>query len=254
MALSPLKRKPLRNPGQGLDEEIQSLFEDKLFSYFWFTGAFFILALMEWYGTLTSSPRRPWLFTVAAIVTLAWSAWKIVRLKRHIAALKQGRDGERAVGHFLERLRATGAQILHDIPGDDFNLDHVVISERGVFVIETKTWSKSTSDAEVCLRDGEIVVGGYKPDRDPIRQVQAQISWVIGTLEQSTGKRFPVKGALVFPGWFVDPKLKNAFDGLWVLEPKALPSFIEQESVKLTRPDVFLITSRLSQLVQSRAG
>jgi hypothetical protein len=249
---SPLKRKPLRNPGQALDEEIQRLFEDKVFSYFWFAGGFFILALMEWYGYLTSSPRRPWLFTCGAFVMLAWATWKIIPLKRHIAGLKQGRDGERAVGQFLERLRSTGAQILHDIPGDDFNLDHVVISERGIFVVETKTWSKPAPDAEVRLRNGEILVDGYKPERDPVRQVQAQISWLARTLEESTGNRFPVRGALVFPGWFVDPELKNAFEGLWVLEPKALPSFIDKEPIRLSRADVFLVTSRLSQLVQQK--
>jgi hypothetical protein len=152
---SPLKRKPLRNPGQTLDEEIQRLFEDKVFSYLWFVGGFFILALMEWYGYLTSSPRRPWLFTCAALVTLAWAAWKIVPLRRHIAGLKQGRDGERAVGHFLERLRSTGAHVLHDIPGDDFNLDHVVISERGIFVVETKT--KDRKKAKEWGSKGKVV-------------------------------------------------------------------------------------------------
>jgi hypothetical protein len=250
--VSPLKRKPLRNPGQTLDEEIQSLFEDKLFSYFWFTGGFTILAMMEWFGYLTASPRRPWLFTCVAIFALAWSTWRIIPLRRHIASLKQGRDGERAVGQFLERLRATGAQILHDVPGSDFNLDHVVISERGIFVVETKTWSKPTPDASVSISNGEILVGGRRPDRDPVRQVQAQIAWLGGTLEESTGKKWPICGALVFPGWFVAPELKNAFERMWVLEPKALPAFIEQEPIRLSRPDVFLVTSRLSQLV--RAG
>jgi hypothetical protein len=251
-ALSPLKRKPLRNPGQSLDEEIQSLLDDKVFSYLWFTGAFIIIAIMEWFGHLTASPRQPWLFTCAALLTLAWATLRIIPLKRRIANLKQGRDGERAVGQFLERLRSGGAQILHDIPGDEFNLDHVVISERGIFVVETKTWSKPTPDSAVSISNGEILVAGRKPERDPIRQVQAQIAWLARTLEESTGKKWPVRGALVFPGWFVAPELKNAFDGMWVLEPKMLPGFIEQEPQRLSRPDVFLATSRLSAVIWSK--
>ena len=35
------------------------------------------------------------------------------------------------VGQFLERLRASGGQVLHDIPVDGFNLDHVGISLTG---------------------------------------------------------------------------------------------------------------------------
>lgn len=252
MAFPPLKRKPLRNPGQGLDEEIQKILEDKVFSYFWFTGAFIVIAVMEWVGYLTGSPRQPWLFTTVAMILLGWTTWRIIPLKRYIANLRLGRDGERAVGQFLERLRAAGAQILHDIPGDDFNLDHVVISERGILVVETKTRSKPTPNAQVSLSNGEILVGGYKPDRDPIRQLNAQVAWLARTLEESTGKKWHVRGALVFPGWFVAPELKNAFDGLWVLEPKALPAFIEHEPIRLTRSDVYLATSCLSQLVQAK--
>jgi hypothetical protein len=43
--------------------------------------------------------------------------------------LMQGREGEKAVGQYLERLRARGYQVLHDIPGENFNIDHVLIGQ-----------------------------------------------------------------------------------------------------------------------------
>lgn len=42
-----------------------------------------------------------------------------------------------------------GVRFFHDVPADGFNLDHVVISPRWIYVIETKTISKSAGDARV---------------------------------------------------------------------------------------------------------
>lgn len=250
-AMSPLKGKPLRIPGQSLDEQIQSIVDDKVLTYLWYVGGFALIAVMEWIGYLTNSPRRPWLYTCLFVAALAYAAWKIIPLRREVQALRLGRDGERAVGQYLERLRTSGAHILHDLPGDGFNLDHVVISDRGIFVIETKTWSKPKGDAKIGLQDGELTVAGRKPDRDPVRQVQAQMAWLARTLEEMTGKKWPVRGALVFPGWFVAPDLRNAFEGMWVLEPKALPSFIAHEPVRLQRSDVYLANSCLARWIRS---
>jgi hypothetical protein len=58
--------------------------------------------------------------------------------------LRQGIEGEKAVGQFLERLREQRYQVFHDLVGDGFNVDHVLIGPAGVFTIETKTSSPST--------------------------------------------------------------------------------------------------------------
>ena len=44
---SPLKAKPLRNPGQGLDEELQRIFDDQALPYFWFPAVLCVLAAVE---------------------------------------------------------------------------------------------------------------------------------------------------------------------------------------------------------------
>jgi hypothetical protein len=71
-----------------------------------------------------------------------------------------------------------GARIFHDIPGDGFSLDHVVISTHGLFVIETKTWSKRSPDDRVTFDGTRLLVGGRTPSRDPIRQVRAASDWL----------------------------------------------------------------------------
>jgi len=126
--LSPLKAPPLRNPGESVDQEIRRWLDDRLMEPLFFAGGFFLIASMEWIGYLTHAPRRPVLFTAVALIVMAIAAYRVVIIRSKVRQLRLGRDGERCVGQFLERLRESGAQVFHDIPGPGFNLDHVVIA------------------------------------------------------------------------------------------------------------------------------
>jgi hypothetical protein len=249
---SPLRTKPLRHAGQSLDEELLSLWDDRGMGYCLFAGGFLIVAVLEWVGYALNVPRRPWLFTAVAIVAVAIATVQILRLRKQAQNIRLGRDGERLVGQFLEELRVDGASVFHDVPGDGFNLDHVVISDRGVIVIETKTRSKPSPDAKVTFDGDDLLVAGRKPDRDPIRQVRAEVSWLLELLRQSTGKSFPMRGAVVFPYWWVERAPESVNKDVWVLEPKALPAFIRHEAVKLAEADVKLATFHLSQYIRSK--
>jgi hypothetical protein len=248
---SPLKDSPLRNPGQGLDERIQHLLDEKVFSYLWYAGGLTLLALMEWVGYLTNMPRRPWLFSATAILVIAWAAWRIIPLRTQIRHLKQGRDGERVVGQFLERLRAEGAHVFHDVQGDDFNLDHVVVCRRGIFVVETKTLSKPHSRATIRFEGENIFVAGRLMDPSPIIQVRAQVAWLTRMLSESTGRTFTVKGSVVFPGWFVEPPAKGLRPEPWVLSARALPAFIDHEPERLKPDEVALASYHLSRFIRT---
>ena len=251
---SPLKGRPLRNPGQGLDEELQRLWDDRASTYFWFAAVFVLLAGMEWLAYLWEAPRQPKTFTVVAIAISLYSGLRLMQLSRLSKRLKLGRDGERAVGQFLEGLRVHGARIFHDVPAEGFNLDHVVIAQQGMFVVETKTWSKPHPEARVTFDGSTLRVAGRAPDRDPIQQVRSEIAWLTRMLEESTGRRFPVRGAVVFPGWFVEPMTAEAKREVWVLEPKALPAFIEREDAVIAESDVALAAYHLSRYVRSSDG
>jgi hypothetical protein len=251
---SPLKGRPLRNPGQGLDEELQRLRDDQAAPYFWFAAVFVLLAGMEWLAYLRDAPRQPVTFTVVAVAISTYSGLRLWQLRRQSRRLKLGRDGERAVGQFLEGLRVHGARIFHDVPAEGFNLDHVVIAQQGVFVIETKTWSKRHPDARITFDGSKVLKDGHAPDRDPVAQVRGEVSWLKRTLEESTGKALPIRGVVVFPGWFVEPMTAEAKREVWVLEPKALPAFIEQEDAVIAESDVALAAYHLSRYVRSSEG
>lgn len=166
--------------------------------------------------------------------------------------LKQGRDGELAVGQYLERLRATGAQVFHDIPGEGFNIDHVVIHASGVYVIETKTYSKPDKGRAVITYDGQgVQVMGRATDNKPVIQAQAAASWIAQLIKESTGRKLPVRAVLVFPGWFIEPTADAKLSDIWVLNPKALPAFIDKTNPVIADDDVRLASYHLSRYIRN---
>jgi len=57
----------------------------------------------------------------------------------------------------------------------------------------------------------------------------------------------------VFPGWFVEPLVGAAKFDVWVLEPKALPAFIDNEPDRIPPPDVALAAFHLSRYIRATA-
>jgi hypothetical protein len=83
-----------------------------------------------------------------------------------------------------------------------------------------------------------------------VSQVRALGHWLRDLLAESTNRRFPVKCAVVFPGWFVESRGKNN-GAVWVLNHKGLPAFIENEPIVLKTEDVALVSSRISSHMQT---
>ena len=252
---SPLEDPPLRNPGQSLDAEIQRLNLDRLLPYVMVPSmlvAFALIELMRYYRPL---PPSPWIAVTAALLAVISSCFKVPRLRSKVRALKLGRDGEKVVGQSLEELRSDGAIVLHDITSNGFNVDHVVIAPNGIFVIETKTRSKPNGRRGTIKYDGDtVLVDGKAPDRDPIRQVKANNSWIQELICESTGKSFPVRPVVLFPGWFVEPLNSAAQNKVWVLNPKSLPSFIQHEKVSIAPEDVNLIAYHISRYIRTEGA
>ena len=253
---SPLKAKPLRNAGQSVQDEIDHLYDDVLTDHLVLLFAVFAvwaMALVTWLF-----PTPPFTFFVLMSMVfvgmLVWSVPKVVKARRKIRRLRLGRDGERAVAECLDLVRHDGAWVIHDLPGSGFNVDHVVIGTQGVFAIETKTWSKPTSgDPRIQFDGSNLVVAGTRPSRDPVVQARAQASWVAKTLEELTGRRYPVRPVVVFPGWFIERAPNPSARDVWVLEPKELRGWLAREPHMIPPKDVALIHSRLKLVARGGA-
>ncbi|MGD0283432.1 MAG: nuclease-related domain-containing protein [Dissulfurispiraceae bacterium] len=250
---TPFKEKPLRLPGQSLDEEMQRLL-DKMDDIAFLPLVLLFLAFMEWWRWYFKVPadfKAAALFSILAILAGVYAAVRIHKLRKMRRQLRLGRDGERLVGQCLEELRVKGYRVLHDIVGEDFNIDHVVIGPTGIFTIETKTVSKPLrGESRVSFDGDKISINGMSPDRDPLIQARAQAAWVKRFLESSLGKTFPVKPAVVYVGWFVE-KMPKGFD-VWVLNETALPTFIVNEYAALSADDQQAITYQLCQHIRAK--
>src|SRR4030088_1551642 len=172
------KAKFLRNPGQSLDEQIDRLINDKFLAFYLFASVFWLIALLEWAGKITNRPRLPGTYAIAAACFTAVAVYQFWRIRLRVRNLKQGRYGEREVAELLEDLKQSGAQVIHDVPANNFNLDHVVISTRGIYAIETKKWSKSKHRSGIEFDGQRITMSGKTSDHDPITQCRAQVSWL----------------------------------------------------------------------------
>jgi hypothetical protein len=70
-------------------------------------------------------------------------------------------------------------------------------------------------------------------------------------LNESTGKTFAVQPVAAFPGWFISPEC-NERAGVWILNPRALRAFIEQERERISSDEARLAAYHLRLYV--RAG
>ncbi|HEY7532051.1 MAG TPA: nuclease-related domain-containing protein, partial [Nitrospiraceae bacterium] len=182
---SPLKDLPLRNPGQSLGEEIQRSLDEDGMPFFFASMACLIFAAVEWLRYFRPSSTSPWVMTAIAVLMVSYSVIRLFRMRSRIRNLRLGMEGEKVVGQSLEELRANGAAIFHDVPAKGFNVDHLVVSRNGVFVIETKTWRKPEGRPATITYDGAtVLVDGKAPDRDPIWQVRATTAWVQELLKE----------------------------------------------------------------------
>jgi hypothetical protein len=248
---TPLERKPLRNPGESIQLERSRLMEEEFAPALVLAICAVLAAAWEWANWYFRWPRQPGAVTLAAMIFVGYGAYKFETIRRRMRTLRLGMEGEKFVGQYLEELRRQGCQVFHDIVTDRSNIDHVVVAPQGVFVIETKTRSKPLRGQTRVEFDGDrILVNGFELDRDPVVQVRGAIRWLSNSLFQSTSRRFPMKGVVVFPGWFADEEGQAKRD-IWVLNPQRFPVFLRKEPRRLSPEDIALASSRITIHMQT---
>jgi hypothetical protein len=249
---SPLKAAPLRVAGESLDRQIDDAIDDELLLPFLLALMAVVLAATEWWRYATDAKPSPWGVSIIALAVCGYALFRWRRGFRKVKALKLGRSGERAVAQYLEWFRTKEFFVFHDVPSGDANIDHVLLGTRGLYVIETKTLSKPVrGECRITVAADGIRANGRPLDRNPILQAKAQARWLYDFLGESGFKHF-VRPVVVFPGWFVERFDMKAL-GVWVLEPKALDAFIEQEPVVLTHDQVRAMASALSSYIRSKS-
>ncbi len=245
---SPLKKRPRRNPGQSLDEKIEKLINEKALPYILFPLILILLALVEWQKWYFKTPPTPIIFSIFALIATLYSIYMVIKIKKELMSLRLGRDGEKAVGQHLEHLRWNGGRVFHDIIGDNFNIDHLIVSPKGVFVVETKTYSKpEKGNAEIIFDGKDISINGKIYNDNIVRQVSAAANWMMKLINSETGKKFLAKPVVAFPGWYVKT-IKNS-SSIIVLNPSKIDKFFNKMDDTLSAEDVKLISKHIARYI-----
>lgn len=249
---SPLDRaRPLRVAGESLSNELNDVLYDHMLAPVLIALFTVVIAGMEWWKYWQDMKPNPVLYSLIAVLSVFYAAFKIWNNKQRIAQIKLGRDGERVVAQYLEWFRSSNFFVFHDVPSGDANVDHVLIGPQGVFTVETKTHSKPMrGECKVTVKDGVVRANGAVLDRNPIVQAKAQANWMRNFLAESQFNA-PVWPVVAFPGWFVEPFDTKAA-GAWVLEPKALSKYIEREPERLSREQVQAMASALRSYIRTQ--
>ncbi len=256
--VSPLKEKPLRQAGQGAREMLTDYALDNLFYIVFVVGITLFICAMEWIRYFFPQPPHPLIYTFVFILTLIWAVLRWSKSIKNINRMRQGRDGEIIVGQTLDELTVNGFHVFHDVParskkGKRFNIDHVLVGKRGIFAVETKTWSKHSNGTDKIEADSRgILIAGYIPDKDILLQPLLEADWISEMINHKIGKNIKIKPVLTFPGWFIEPSAQKVANerGVLLVNPKALGKFIMNESETFSSDEVSILISLISSHVR----
>lgn len=170
-----------------------------------------------------------WSMLAAAVAFLVAQTIAVLRLRDQRRKWVEGMQAEMAVAQELNGLQAMGCQLVHDLPADGFNIDHVVVGASAVFAVETKSRRKSgpgRESAQVKYDGKHLAFPGW-PETKPLEQARAQARWLADYLSKRTGEGVVVLPVVCLPGWYViDGKDAHRSD-VRVINPKMTMMFTE---------------------------
>ncbi|WP_176159271.1 nuclease-related domain-containing protein [Prosthecobacter debontii] len=144
----------------------------------------------------------------ACLLVIACVYALILRFFSKLANLRLGWFGERVVADQLDVLKQKGYEIFHDVPCKgsmgSFNLDHVVVGNGIVVVVETKTRrkpkEKGSHKVSYC---GQALQWPWGRSTRELDQVVNNAQWLRQEFKKNLNLDVTVYAALTIPGWYV---------------------------------------------------
>ena len=220
----------LRSPGQSLNEELEKIKDRLLEKVF----KAFLVALL---GILTVIVFDLSLYFEMLFVLIPFM-YSILLLSKNIVNMrnyKLGRDGERSVAQYLSIVARqvskenSNMHIYHDLVNEKkkFNIDHVVVSKKGIFIVETKTYRKDKDITNKITSNGkELFKNAYKMTNNISLQVKGQVQWLQSELLQTTGKKYEIISTIAFVGWYVEG---DKINDIYITQAKTLKNIFEHQ-------------------------
>jgi len=227
----------LRSPGFSLNKQLRDTSDKLLEPILTFS---FLPFLFTHLLNNANFQTRVWVSAILLVPSI-WALLKVIHLYKEIRRLKLELEAETFTGQELNYLMRTGAWVYHDIPYNDGNIAHVIVSKAGIFTVETTAVSSTMSDkgrdtgvndSKVIVKDQSLVFP-HLTTTEPIQQAKNHANQVRNLLFRKTGIKYPVFPLIALPGW----SIVNASDhkkGFVVVNPKrgaGLERFMTTERV-----------------------
>jgi hypothetical protein len=253
---SPLPEKLLRPPGFSLQERISNL-TDKLYEAAlvqMFSVGGFAIGLVWFVKNLRGPIVASLILVVAPLAGLGAGIYyfrRILSIRDEIRNCRLGLLGEQAVAEALGRaaIATAGYVVFHDVPGEKWNVDHVVVGPGGMFVIETKARSKRK--AKIDQKEHEVLFDGrtlrfpWCEDHGAVGQADRNVRDVWKLIKGYAPKDLVVRGVLAIPGWKVE--LLGKQYPVTTINPKNLPSFLAAQERRFTPEQLRPVLARLDE-------
>jgi hypothetical protein len=251
----PQEEKLLRPAGYSLAVRLDILMErgtsQLVWAMFWTAWAGVIGGYIGRMLTQDASRSRLFLTTILLLATVFAGTALAIRAYRTLQERRQvrlGLRGEQATAEALHEASDAGFRIFHDIQaGDDWQIDHVAIGTKGVFLVETKARSRFCScnnQPEHHVRfDGTTLEFPSESDRDSIAQARRNAGWLNTFLIKKTGESIAVDTIVVVPGWWVDGR----GDGIKAMNCRYLTKYLRGQPDRLAPEQAARITAALDE-------
>ena len=251
-AAAPKPEKKRRSPGQSLDAEIDRLLVGKTVSYALISLITLCLAMFEWVRWFLDLEASPLWFSLIAALVFVFTYYKVRTYKDGLKRLRLARDGKQVARRYLDRLDGKKYQVVHDLPAGPVKLDHVMVTPHGIFLVNARAEVPRGKDAVIKFDGAMVVVGDEPPDRNPVVDARTSTIWLRKKLKEVTGKDYPVKAVVVYPGW----EIANSGDWkesmVWVVNLEVLRKYIDKQPVCISAEEMAEAVRELRQLATAR--
>lgn len=242
-----------RVQGESLQGKIRE-YEFRIYEEFIYPVYFGVTSLFAWLisvGWMVFNYLTAVLFTLITLVMAIRCYKRVKKLRSTLDKYRKGLEGERLVGETLNQLSNESTFVFHDIPGERFNVDHIIVSTRGIFVIETKHFNRE--NCHEFFYDGSMVYRQLKDGkRYPCPKLLPQIDGEARFIQQEIEKRAEIKLPVIKVGILIGSYVHSTenFKDYWLLNESAFVTAFNQQKEIFDDSVAKLVAMHIREMVK----
>ena len=242
-----------RVQGESLQEKIRE-YEFKVMGQVMLPAFFVAMTLFVWYvylASLTLDFLCAVAFTAISLLLIVRGYVKVKKIRGMLKRYRKGLEGERLVGESLNQLSNESTYVFHDIPGERFNVDHIIVSTRGIFVIETKHFNRDL--CQEFYYDGSMIYRVMKDGRKflcpkLLPQIDGEARFIEHEIERRTDTKLPVVKVAILIGSYINST--ENFKDYWLLNESSFVTAFRQSKEIYDASVVKLVATHIREMVK----